>query len=173
MDLKPLLRVVPDFPKPGIQFIDISTLLLEPAALNWTIKALVEPYKGKKIDKVVGVESRGFIFAAPMAIQLNAGVCIIRKPNKLPAESFSHTYDLEYGSDTVEIHKDAIHPGETVVIIDDLLATGGTVEASQKLLQNFDCNVEGISFVVELTFLGGRKKLEPTPVYSLVTYDNE
>jgi adenine phosphoribosyltransferase len=173
MDLKNIFRVVSDFPKPGIQFIDITTLLQNPSAFQYTLDALLEPYKGQKIDKIVAIESRGFIFGAPMALQLNAGLCIVRKPNKLPADTYSHTYDLEYGSDTVEIHKDAIQPGERVVIIDDLLATGGTVGATRELLSNFDCTIAGISFVVELSFLNGREKLAPIPVYSLTTYDSE
>jgi adenine phosphoribosyltransferase len=173
MDLKNVLRVVPDFPKPGIQFIDITTLINHTAAFEWTIQELMKPFEGREIDKIVAVESRGFIFGAPMALRMNAGLCLVRKPNKLPADTYQHTYDLEYGSDAVEIHKDAIEPGQRVLVVDDLLATGGTLEATVKLLDNFDCKVEAVSTVVELTFLNGRQKLDPVPVYSLVTYEGE
>ena len=173
MDLKSIFRQVPDFPKPGINFIDITTLLADPKALDWTIDALAEPYKGKKIDKIVAIESRGFIFGAPLALRLGVGLVLVRKPGKLPAETYSHTYDLEYGQDTMEIHKDAIDDGDHIIVIDDLLATGGTVEASLKLLDHFKCTIEGISFVVELTFLNGRDKLKPHPVYVLSAYDSE
>jgi adenine phosphoribosyltransferase len=173
MDLKAILRQVPDFPKPGINFIDITTLINKPDAFAWTIDELLKPYLGKKIDKVVCIESRGFIFGAPMALRLGAGMAIVRKPNKLPADTYSHTYELEYGKDTIEIHKDAIAPGERVIVVDDLLATGGTVCATMELLKQFECAVEGISFVVELVFLKGREKLLPTPVHSLTTYDSE
>lgn len=173
MDLKSIFRIVPDFPKPGIQFVDITTLANHAKALQWTIDALAEPYLNQKIDKVVAVESRGFIFGAPLAIKLGAGLSLVRKPNKLPAETFSHSYELEYGKDAVEIHKDAILPGENVLIIDDLLATGGTVGAVKNLLGNFDCRIAGISFVVELPFFHAREKFAPIPVYSLTTFDFE
>ncbi|MGC9328509.1 MAG: adenine phosphoribosyltransferase [Candidatus Hinthialibacter sp.] len=173
MDLKSVLRQVPGFPKPGINFIDISTLINKPDAFEWTVNELCRPYEGRKIDKVVCIESRGFIFGAPLALRLGAGMVIVRKPNKLPADTYSHTYELEYGQDSVEIHKDAIDEGDHVIIIDDLLATGGTVDATMQLLKNFQCSVEGISFVVELTFLKGRDKLSPIPVHSLVTFDSE
>ncbi|MBN2328157.1 MAG: adenine phosphoribosyltransferase [Candidatus Omnitrophica bacterium] len=173
MDLKSTLRQIPGFPKPGITFIDITTLINKPDAFEWTVNELYKPYEGQKIDKVVCIESRGFIFGAPLALRLGAGMVIVRKPNKLPADTYSYTYELEYGQDSVEIHKDAIGEGERVVVVDDLLATGGTVDATMKLLKNFDCQVEGISFVVELTFLKGRDKLKPIPVHSLVTFDSE
>lgn len=173
MNLKSVLRQVPGFPKPGINFIDITTLINKSDAFEWTVNELVKPYQGQKIDKVVCIESRGFIFGAPMALRLGAGMVIVRKPNKLPADTYSHTYDLEYGKDTIEIHKDAIADGERVIVVDDLLATGGTVDATLKLLQNFKCVVAGISFVVELTFLKGREKLQSAPIHSLVTYDSE
>jgi len=173
MDLKKILRQVPDFPKPGINFIDITTLIQNAEAFRWTIDALAAPYAGRKINKVAAVESRGFIFGAPLALRLNAGLAILRKPHKLPAETYSHTYDLEYGQDTIEIHKDAVREKEHVVVIDDLLATGGTIQATLQLLKQFSCLVEGISFVVELEFLHGRKKLQPYPVHSLVRYESE
>ncbi|RJP21081.1 MAG: adenine phosphoribosyltransferase [Candidatus Omnitrophota bacterium] len=173
MDLKQILRQVPDFPKPGINFIDITTLLANPSAFQWAIDALAAPFDHKLITKVVAIESRGFIFGAPLALRWHAGFVPLRKPNKLPAKTYSHTYQLEYGQDTIEIHQDAIAPGDRVVIIDDLLATGGTLQASLELLKNFQCTIEGITCVVELTFLNGREKLKTVPVHTLVTYDSE
>ncbi len=173
MDLKSILRQVPDFPKQGINFIDITTLIKNPDAFRWTIDALAKPFDDKKISKIVAIESRGFIFGAPLALRWNAGLVIVRKQNKLPAETYSHTYDLEYGQDTIEIHKDAIETGDRVVIIDDLLATGGTLEATIELMNNFNCSIEGITCVVELTFLKGREKLKSVPTHTLVTFDSE
>ncbi len=173
MDLKTILRQVPGFPKPGINFIDITTLIKHPDAFQWTIDQLLKPYEGKKIDKVVCIESRGFIFGAPLALRLGAGMVLIRKPNKLPAEKFAYSYELEYGMDTIEIHKDSVQDGDHVIIVDDLLATGGTIDATMHLLNHFSCTVEGISFVVELTFLHGRDKFSTVPIHSLVTYDSE
>ncbi|MGI6457042.1 MAG: adenine phosphoribosyltransferase [bacterium] len=173
MDLLSILRQVPDFPKPGINFIDITTLLLDPDAFRWTIDALAEPYRDKQIDKVVAIESRGFVFGAPLALTLNAGLVLVRKPNKLPAAKYSCTYDLEYGQDCVEIHQDAIRDCEKVMVLDDLLATGGTIEATLNLLKKFSCAVEGVSCVVELDFLKGRDRLNSTPVYSLVQISSE
>lgn len=170
MDLRTVFRTVPDFPKPGINFIDITTMLQQPDAMQFTMEALAAPYKEKKINKVIGIESRGFIFGAPLAMMLHAGLILIRKPGKLPSDTYSHQYELEYGTDTIEIHKDAIAPGENVIIVDDLLATGGTVQASLELLKNFDCTIEGISFVVELNFLKGRDRLAPHPVHALTVY---
>ncbi|MBZ0254565.1 adenine phosphoribosyltransferase [bacterium] len=173
MDLKPIFRQVPDFPKPGINFIDITTLLLNPEAFAWTIDALAEPYKDQGITKIVAIESRGFIFGAPLALKLNAGMTVLRKPNKLPADTYQQSYDLEYGKATIEVHKDALCADDKVVIVDDLLATGGTVEAAIELMKKFDCTIAGISCVVELTFLNGREKLQPYPVHTLATYDSE
>jgi len=173
MDLKKIIRQVPGFPKPGINFIDVTTLLQNVEAFRWTIEALAAPYAGKTIDKVAAVESRGFIFGAPLALRLNAGLVVFRKPRKLPAATYSHTYDLEYGQDTIEIHQDAIQAGERVVVVDDLLATGGTVQAALELLNHFSCKIEGISFVVELTFLRGRQKFQPHAVHTLVRYESE
>jgi len=172
MDLKNVLRNIPDFPKPGINFIDITTLLLDPEAVKYSINKLTEPYKDQNIDKVVGIESRGFIFGVPVSMNLDAGFALMRKPGKLPADTYSHTYELEYGTDTIEIHKDAIQPGDNVVVIDDLLATGGTAVAAIELLKKFDCNVKGISFVIELAFLNARPKFGDVPVHSLVTYED-
>lgn len=173
MDLKSHIRQVPDFPKPGINFIDVTTLIQNAEVFQWTIEALAKPYLGEKIDKIAAVESRGFIFGAPLAIRLNAGLAVFRKPKKLPAKTFSHTYDLEYGQETIEIHQDAIQPGERVVLLDDLLATGGTIFAASELLKKFPCTIVGISFVVELSFLSGRKRLQSYPVHTLVQYASE
>jgi adenine phosphoribosyltransferase len=173
MDLKSVLRQVPDFPKPGINFIDITTLLADPAALKYALDEMAKPYAGKKIDKVIGIESRGFMFGVPLAERFNAGFVPVRKPKKLPSVTYSQSYELEYGTDTIEIHQDAIQPGENVIIVDDLLATGGTAAASIALLKNFDCEIVGVSFVIELTFLSGKDKLAGLPVHSLVRYDSE
>ncbi|MBI1390310.1 MAG: adenine phosphoribosyltransferase [bacterium] len=173
MDLKSIFRTVPDFPKPGINFIDITPLLLNPGAFAWTIDELAKPYEGRKIDKIVSIESRGFLFGAPLALKLNAGLVVLRKPNKLPWETYSQSYDLEYGQATIEVHKDSLQPGETVVVIDDLLATGGTLGAALELMKRCECKVEGVSCVVELTFLNGRGALQPNPVHTIVTYDAE
>ena len=172
MDLKTILRTIPDFPKPGINFIDITPIVQDIDAFRWTIDSMAAPYEGEKIDKIVAIESRGFIYGAPLALKLNAGLAVVRKPNKLPADTYSHTYELEYGQDTIEIHKDAVAAGETVVIVDDLLATGGTVEATLNLLKNFSCQVVGVSFVVELAFLNGREKLKSHPIHTLTVYDS-
>lgn len=173
MDLKSVLRQVPDFPKPGINFIDITTLLADPAALKYALDEMSKPYVTHTIDKVIGIESRGFMFGVPLAERFEAGFIPVRKPKKLPAETYSQSYELEYGTDTIEIHQDAIKPGEKVIIVDDLLATGGTAAATLKLLNNFDCEIVGISFVIELTFLHGKDKLGGLPVHSLLSYDAE
>ncbi len=173
MDLKQILRQIPDFPKPGINFIDITTLVINPDALKYTIDRLVEPYQDQKIDKVLGIESRGLIFSTPMAMHLNAGLVLARKPNKLPADTYSYEYELEYGTDSIEIHKDAINDGDNVIIVDDLLATGGTALATVELLKNFNCSIKGASFVVELSFLNARPKFKDIPIHSLVTYESE
>ena len=170
MELKQYLREVPDFPKPGINFIDITTLLNNPPALRETVKLLSKPWKDKEITDVVGIESRGFIFGCAVAVELGAGFIPVRKPGKLPADTVSESYDLEYGTDTVEMHSDALCPESTVLLIDDLLATGGTMEASIKLVEKTGATVAGISFLVELTFLNGRKKLGEHNISSLVQY---
>ena len=159
-NLKKLIREVPDFPKPGINFYDITTLLLDAEGLEQTIDALTEKCRGMSIDTVIGIESRGFIFAAPLAYQLGVGFIPVRKPKKLPAESVSISYDLEYGQDTLEMHKDAVGDGHRVLIVDDLLATGGTARAVVDLVESVGGKVEGLLFVVELNFLEGRKKFE-------------
>ena len=169
--LKVLIRGVPDFPKPGILFYDITTLLRDKVGFATLIDALSEHYLNQHVDMVMGIEARGFIFGPALAYRLNAGFVPIRKPKKLPAETVRWTYDLEYGSDTLEIHKDAISPGQRVVIVDDLLATGGTACASLKLAQMLGGEIVGFAFVVELDKLGGRAKLAPYDVLSLIHYE--
>jgi len=171
-NLRKLIREVPDFPKPGINFYDITTLLLDPDGLKQTIDALVANCDGDKIDTVIGVESRGFIFATPVAYQLGAGFIPVRKPKKLPAECVSISYDLEYGQDTLEMHKDAVGKGHRVLIVDDLLATGGTAKAVVDLVESVGGTVAGLLFVVELDFLSGRKKFNGYDVRSLIQYDS-
>jgi adenine phosphoribosyltransferase len=170
--LKQLIREVPDFPKPGINFYDITTLLKNSDGLRQTIDALTVQYKDKQIDTIIGIESRGFIFGAPLAITLGTGFVPVRKPNKLPAECVSISYDLEYGQDTLQMHKDAVGEGHNVLIVDDLLATGGTAKAVVDLVEQQKGNVAGVAFVVELTFLGGRQKLGGHEVFSLLKYDD-
>jgi adenine phosphoribosyltransferase len=169
-DLKKTIRNVPDFPKKGILFYDITTLLKNGAALQETIDLLVSRYQKEKIDLVLGVESRGFIFASALACRLGAGFIPVRKPGKLPAETLKVTYDLEYGQDSLEIHRDAIQPGQRVLLVDDLLATGGTAAATLKLIQQLGGIVAGVAFVIELEFLNGRKKLEGYDLYSILKY---
>jgi adenine phosphoribosyltransferase len=170
--LKRLIREVPDFPKPGINFYDITTLLKDPNGLKLTIDALSDEYGSSKIDTVIGVESRGFIFGAPLAYHLGAGFVPVRKPKKLPAETVSVSYELEYGSDTLEIHKDAVGEGHRVLIVDDLLATGGTARAVVDLVEKLGGDIVGLSFIVELTCLNGREKFNGYDVRSLISYDS-
>ena len=170
-NLKKLIREVPDFPKEGINFYDITTLLKDADGLKDTIDALADNYKGEQIDTVIGVESRGFIFAAPLAYHLGAGFVPVRKPKKLPAEKVSVSYDLEYGQDTLEMHKDAVGDGHRVLIVDDLLATGGTARAVVDLVESVGGTVAGLLFVVELDFLNGRSKFRGHDVRSLIHYD--
>ncbi len=169
--LKPLIREVPDFPKPGILFYDITTLLKDKLGFAKLIDSLTEYYIGKDIDLIIGIEARGFIFGPALAYRLNAGFVPVRKPKKLPAETVKWTYDLEYGSDTLEIHKDAIQPGQKIIIVDDLLATGGTARATAELAKSLGGQIAGLAFVVELDFLKGRDKLAGYDVYSLLHYD--
>jgi adenine phosphoribosyltransferase len=172
-DLKKYIRSIRDFPIKGIMFRDITTLLKDPIALKETLNQLISFSKGYKIDKVVGIESRGFIFGAMLANELKAGFVPVRKPGKLPAEKESQTYQLEYGLDKIEIHKDAINPGDKVLIHDDLLATGGTAEATCKLIEKLSGEVVLISFIIELAFLNGREKLRNYNVNSLITYEDK
>ncbi|QQS49053.1 MAG: adenine phosphoribosyltransferase [Acidobacteriota bacterium] len=169
-ELKKLIRHVPDFPKPGILFYDITTLLKDPYGLRTVIDRMTERFKGERIDTVIGIEARGFIFAPALAYHLGAGFVPVRKPKKLPSEVESFSYELEYGTDTLEIHKDAVGEGHKVVIADDLLATGGTAEAVVKLVRKLGGDVVGLSFVVELEFLNGRQKLAGHDVHSLLKY---
>jgi adenine phosphoribosyltransferase len=171
-DLKKLIREVPDFPKPGINFYDITTLLKHPEGLRKAVDALAAAYDGEKVDTVIGVEARGFIFAPALAYHLGAGFVPVRKPKKLPAECASISYDLEYGQDTLEIHKDAVGNGHRVLIADDLLATGGTAKAVCNLVEGLGGTVAGLVFVVELEFLPGRQKLEGYDVKSLIKYQS-
>lgn len=171
-ELKKLIREVPDFPKPGINFYDITTLLKDADGLKKTIEALANEFKGEKIDTVIGVESRGFIFATPLACEMGAGFVPVRKPKKLPAEKVSVSYDLEYGQDTLEMHKDAVGEGHRVLIIDDLLATGGTAKAVVDLVEGLGGKIVGLGFVVELEFLNGRSKFNGYDVRSLIKYQD-
>ena len=169
--LKKLIREVPDFPKKGILFYDITTLLKDKLGFATLIDALSEYYLNRQIDLVLGIEARGFIFGPALAYRLNAGFVPVRKPKKLPAEVAKVTYELEYGSDTLEIHQDAVSPGQRVIIVDDLLATGGTANACVQLAKSLGANIAGLGFVVELDFLDGRKKFDGTEVFSLLHYD--
>lgn len=169
-ELRAKIREIPDFPKPGILFYDITTLLKDPVAYRAAIDAMLAPYTGMAIDIVVGMESRGFIFSAPMAYQLGAGLVPVRKLGKLPAETISIEYALEYGSNTLEVHRDAIQPGQKVLIVDDLLATGGTVNGTVELVQRLKGEIAGLAFLVELGFLKGRDRLAGYAVSSVITY---
>ena len=171
MDLYRFIRDVPDFPKPGIIFRDITPILASPEALKASVDGLAERLGDRKIDKIVGIESRGFLFGAPLAIQLGVGFIPVRKPNKLPWKTQSVDYDLEYGQDSLEIHEDALQRGDRIAIVDDLLATGGTAKATTVLTQGLGAHIESMLFVVELGFLGGRQKLEGFDVQALITYD--
>ena len=170
--LRNLIREVPDFPKPGINFYDITTLLKHPEGFRGTIDALAAQFEGANVDAVIGVEARGFIFAPALAYHLGAGFVPVRKPRKLPAECASISYDLEYGQDTLEIHRDAVGNGHRVLIADDLLATGGTAKAVVDLVEQLGGEVVGLVFVVELEFLSGRQKLEGYDVKSLIKYQS-
>jgi adenine phosphoribosyltransferase len=170
--LKLLIREVPDFPKPGILFYDITTLLKDRVGFARLIDALSEHYIGKEIDLVLGMEARGFIFGPALAYRLNAGFVPVRKPGKLPAETLKISYELEYGSNALEVHRDAINPGQRILIVDDLLATGGTAKATADLATRLGAQIAGMAFVVELDFLNGREKLGGYDVFSLLHYDH-
>lgn len=171
MDLRQHIRSVPDFPKPGILFYDISTLLAHPAAWKATVDRLAEQVAPHRPDLLVGIESRGFLTAAPLALELGIGFAMVRKKGKLPGRVIRHDYALEYGQDTVEVQEDIVTPGQRVVVMDDLLATGGTMAASIHLLRKVGADVQAAAFIVELTFLNGRDRLD-VPVTSLVAYDS-
>jgi adenine phosphoribosyltransferase len=170
-DLKKLIREVPDYPKPGILFYDLTTILKDKQGFHNLVDQLCDHYKGHTIDVVAGIEARGFIFAPALAYRLGAGFVPVRKPKKLPAKTRAVSYALEYGTDSLELHEDAIKPGDRVIICDDLLATGGTAAATVRLIQELGGKVEGLAFAVELTFLNGRKKLPGLDVFSLIRYD--
>jgi adenine phosphoribosyltransferase len=169
--LKKLIRAVPDFPKPGILFYDITTLLKDKAGLALLVDAFAAYYIGKDVDLVLGIEARGFIFGPALAYRLNAGFVPVRKPKKLPAPVERVQYDLEYGSDSLEIHKDAIQPGQRVIIVDDLLATGGTMLATTQLVERLGGEIVGLTVAIELDFLKGRAKFPGVDVFSLMHYD--
>ena len=170
MDIADHIRTIPDFPKPGILFYDISTLLVNPKAWRHTVDQLAIAIRKHEPNLLAGIESRGFLLAAPLALQLNCGVVMLRKEGKLPGETISHTYDLEYGSDTIEMQSDATEPGQKVIIIDDLLATGGTAGAALTLLREAGVDVRAVAFIIELEGLGGRDHLD-VPVTSLLKFE--
>lgn len=170
MDLAQHIRNVPDFPKPGIQFKDITTLLLVPEAFRYVIGQFKERYADRRVDAIVGVDARGFIFAASLAHEMGLPLITARKKGKLPADTIAEEYELEYGTAVVEMHRDALKPGDATIIIDDLLATGGTVGAVVKLIERLGGTVTEAAFVVELPPLGGRNRLDPVPVHSLVEF---
>ncbi len=172
MDLKKTIRSVPDFPIEGILFYDITTMLKDAAALKECVDQITSHYKDEEIDVVVGMESRGFIFGMPLAYQLGVGFVPIRKPGKLPAETISESYTLEYGTNTLEIHKDAIEKGQKVLVVDDLLATGGTAKATCNLIEKLGGDIVGLAFVIELNFLNGRNQLAGYDIFSLLGYDD-
>ena len=170
-EMKRSIRQVPDFPKPGINFYDVSTLFRNADALRTAVDRMVERFRGDKLDAIAGIEARGFLLASVMAYHLGVGVVMMRKPGKLPAETHGEDYDLEYGQARIEIHKDAIAPGERVAVIDDLLATGGTAAAAGRLLEACGAKVVGYGFLVELTGLGGRAGLGSADIFSLLQYE--
>ncbi|MGC8653794.1 MAG: adenine phosphoribosyltransferase [Candidatus Kryptoniota bacterium] len=173
MDVKSKIRSVPDFPKPGILFRDITTLLKDKDAFTYVVDELYNQYREMKIDKVVSVESRGFIFGSVLAYRLNAGFVPIRKPGKLPAEVVREEYQLEYGKDAMEVHKDAIVKGDRILVHDDLLATGGTVDAACRLVERLGGEIIGLCFLIELSSLGGRERLKGRDIFSIISYDSE
>ena len=169
MDLRPLIRDVPDFPKPGIVFKDITPLLGDPKALAYAIAVIVDAHRGKGITKVVGIESRGFIITPPVALELGAGFVPMRKPGKLPWKAIREAYSLEYGKDSIEVHEDSIGPGDRVLMVDDVLATGGTMAAALRLARRVGANVIGSAFLIDLAFLDGAQRLD-IPVFSVLRY---
>lgn len=173
IDLYRFVRDIPDYPKPGILFRDITPMLADPDALKVAASELAKPFKNEKIDIIAAAEARGFIFAAPMAMELNAGFVPIRKPGKLPFDLHSFAYELEYGTDELQIHVDGVKPGQRVLIVDDLLATGGTVEACCRLLEKCDAEIVGCSFLIHLVQLGGEERLSPYKVNSVLRYDQD
>jgi adenine phosphoribosyltransferase len=173
MDLKTKIREVPNWPIAGVNFKDITTLLQDGKTFGYVINKLLEPFAGEKIDKIVAIDARGFLLATPIAYKLGIGVCLVRKKGKLPYKTIEQTYQKEYGPDTVAMHEDTIMPGERVLIVDDLLATGGTLEAAIKLVERLGGNIVGVSLIVDLPFLGGSEKLKAYNIRSLVQYAGE
>lgn len=173
MELKNYIRSIPDFPKKGIIFRDITTLLKEPMAFRRACELLTEPFLGKNVTKVIGIESRGFIFSSVVAVNLSAGLVPVRKPGKLPWKTVKKTYSLEYGEDSLEIHIDSISKGDRVILIDDLIATGGTAKATLQLVEELGGEVVGAGFLIELSFLKGRDKLKDYDVYTIIKYESE
>lgn len=171
INLADYIRDIPDFPKPGVMFKDITPLLADGPALRYSVRQMADHFRGQKIDLIAAAEARGFLFATPLAIELGIGVIPIRKPGKLPYKKRSYSYDLEYGTDTLEMHVDGIEPGQNVLVVDDLLATGGTVEACCKMIEQCEANVVSCAFLIELGFLNGAEKLSSYPVFSLIRYD--
>lgn len=170
-ELKTLIREIPDFPKPGILFYDVTTLFKDPAGLRAAVEVFTERYQDRDISKVLGIESRGFILGPALACNLKAGFVPVRKKGKLPAETVSVSYELEYGTDTLEIHKDAIEPGERIIIIDDLMATGGTAAATVEMVRALEASLVEVAFLIELSFLNGRAKIpSEVPVFSVLKY---
>ena len=170
VDLKHHIRDIPDFPKPGILFRDITPLLAEPRALAAAVEGLVAPWRRERLDAIAAVEARGFLFAPPMALALGVGVIPVRKPGKLPADTITHEYDLEYGSDRLEMHRGILAPAARVLVVDDVLATGGTAAACGRLVEAAGATVVGMAFLVELAFLGGRERLAPHRIETLLVY---
>ncbi|MTI94978.1 MAG: adenine phosphoribosyltransferase [Firmicutes bacterium] len=170
MDLKQTIRVIPDFPQKGIRFKDITTLMKDPVAFRQSIDDMAALVADLEIDVLVGPEARGFLMGAPLAYKLNAGFVPVRKSGKLPADVITASYELEYGKDTLEIHKDAINPGTKVLVVDDLLATGGTIWSAVDLVRQLGGEIVGVLFLIELTYLNGREKLADYPIYSLIKY---
>ena len=171
LDLKQFIRDIPDFPKPGILFRDITPLLAAPAALGQAIRQMADHYRDRQVEAIVAAEARGFIFASPLALELNAGFVPIRKPGKLPFDTHAFHYELEYGTDTLEMHTDGVTRGQRVLVVDDLLATGGTVEACCKLLEDSGAVVVGCAFLIALNALGGEARIAPYEAFSLIHYD--
>jgi adenine phosphoribosyltransferase len=169
-ELETLIRAVPDFPQPGILFRDITPLLLDPEAFNQVIGLLAAPYESQKIDRVVAIESRGFIFGAPLALRLGCGLALVRKLGKLPGKTVAREYSLEYGTNHLEMHLDSLDPGNQVVVVDDVLATGGTARAAVDLVQQMQATVAGVEFLIELKGLNGRRVLSGFPLHSILTY---
>ncbi|MDE3206391.1 MAG: adenine phosphoribosyltransferase [Acidobacteriota bacterium] len=169
--LKDLIRDIPDFPRPGVGFKDITPLLADPKAFAGTVEAMTEPFRDRGVDKVIGIEARGFIIAAPVALDLGAGFVPVRKAGKLPWEVHAESYSLEYGEDTLEVHLDAVGPGDRVLIVDDVLATGGTAAAVARMVDHMGAEPVGYSFILELAFLGGRGRIGNLDTFSLVTYE--